>query len=110
MPLSFFGAFLRWPPGRTAAGDILRSVNPQRLIVAITGATGAVYGVRLLEMLREAAVETHLVISPWGRRTLLHGNSWGAGAAKSERRTMRWAPRDSRLNSCGRAAAEWRRR
>ena len=45
---------------------------PQRLIVAITGATGAIYGVRLLEMLRETAVETHLVISPWGRRTLLH--------------------------------------
>jgi 4-hydroxy-3-polyprenylbenzoate decarboxylase len=44
----------------------------RRLIVAITGATGAVYGVRLLEMLRDAAVETHLVISPWGRRTLLH--------------------------------------
>jgi 4-hydroxy-3-polyprenylbenzoate decarboxylase len=47
-------------------------VNPQRLIVAITGATGAVYGIRLLEMLRDAAVETHLVVSPWGRRTLLH--------------------------------------
>ena len=44
----------------------------KRLIVAITGATGAIYGVRLLEMLRDAAVETHLVISPWGRRTLLH--------------------------------------
>ena len=46
--------------------------SPQRLIVAITGATGAIYGVRLLEMLRGAAIETHLVISPWGRRTLLH--------------------------------------
>jgi flavin prenyltransferase len=46
------------------------------LIVAITGATGAIYGVRLLEMLREAAVETHLVISPWGRRTLLHETTY----------------------------------
>jgi 4-hydroxy-3-polyprenylbenzoate decarboxylase len=45
---------------------------PPRLIVAITGATGAIYGVRLLEMLRESAVESHLIISPWGRRTLLH--------------------------------------
>ena len=52
--------------------DILRAVTPQRLIVAITGATGAVYGVRLLELLRDASIESHLVISPWGRRTLLH--------------------------------------
>jgi 4-hydroxy-3-polyprenylbenzoate decarboxylase len=43
-----------------------------RLIVAITGATGAIYGVRVLERLREAGVETHLVISRWGARTLLH--------------------------------------
>src|ERR687895_2947464 len=43
-----------------------------RLIVAITGATGAVYGVRLLERLREAGVESHLVISRWGGRTLQH--------------------------------------
>ena len=48
----------------------------KRLIVAITGATGAIYGVRLLEMLRDTAVETHLVISPWGRRTLLHETTY----------------------------------
>jgi 4-hydroxy-3-polyprenylbenzoate decarboxylase len=38
----------------------------------MTGATGAIYGVRLLERLREAGVETHLVISRWGTRTLIH--------------------------------------
>ena len=43
-----------------------------RLIVGITGATGAIYGVRILERLRDAGVETHLVISRWGARTLLH--------------------------------------
>jgi len=43
-----------------------------RIIVGITGATGAIYGVRLLERLRDAGVETHLVISRWGARTLLH--------------------------------------
>jgi flavin prenyltransferase len=43
-----------------------------RLIVGITGATGVVYGVRLLQRLREAGVETHLVISRWGARTLQH--------------------------------------
>lgn len=43
-----------------------------RLIVGITGATGVIYGVRLLERLRDAGVETHLVISRWGARTLTH--------------------------------------
>jgi 4-hydroxy-3-polyprenylbenzoate decarboxylase len=39
----------------------------QRLIVAITGASGAVYGVRLLDRLRESGgVETHLVVSAAG--------------------------------------------
>ena len=42
-----------------------------KIIVAITGATGAIYGVRILERLREAGAETHLVISRWGARTLL---------------------------------------
>ena len=56
---------------------------PPRLIVALPGATGAIYGVRLLEMLRGAAVETHLVISPWGRRTLLHETSYTVDQAPS---------------------------
>jgi flavin prenyltransferase len=43
-----------------------------RLIVGLTGATGTIYGVRLLERLRELDVETHLVISRWGARTLTH--------------------------------------
>ncbi|SPR98385.1 UbiX family flavin prenyltransferase [Cupriavidus taiwanensis] len=47
--------------------------TPQRLIVAITGATGAIYGVRLLRVLRAApAVETHLLISPAGVMNLQH--------------------------------------
>src|SRR5438132_305436 len=43
-----------------------------RLIVGMTGATGVIYGVRLLQRLKEAGVDTHLVISKWGARTLLH--------------------------------------
>jgi 4-hydroxy-3-polyprenylbenzoate decarboxylase len=39
---------------------------PKRLIIAITGATGAVYGVRLLQTLRETGVETHLLVSDAG--------------------------------------------
>jgi flavin prenyltransferase len=47
-----------------------------RIIVAITGATGALYGVRILERLRDAGVESHLVISRWGARTLLHETTY----------------------------------
>ena len=47
-------------------------MGAMRLIVGMTGATGVIYGVRLLERLREAGVETHLVMSRWGARTLLH--------------------------------------
>lgn len=45
---------------------------PKRLIVAITGATGAIFGVRLLEALKAAQVETHLVLSKWGQQTVEH--------------------------------------
>ncbi|MFI6357362.1 UbiX family flavin prenyltransferase [Streptomyces sp. NPDC050743] len=41
-----------------------------RLVVAMTGATGAILGVRLLEALRELEVETHLVMSRWARSTV----------------------------------------
>jgi 4-hydroxy-3-polyprenylbenzoate decarboxylase len=38
----------------------------RRLIVGITGATGTIYGVRALELLRELDIETHLVVSRAG--------------------------------------------
>lgn len=41
-----------------------------RLVVAMTGATGAPIGVRLLEVLRELGVETHLILSDWARATI----------------------------------------
>jgi 4-hydroxy-3-polyprenylbenzoate decarboxylase len=46
--------------------------RPRRLIVGMTGATGTIIAVRVLQMLREADVETHLVMSKWAARTLLH--------------------------------------
>lgn len=42
-----------------------------RLIVAITGASGAIYGIRILEELRKNKIETHLVISRWGKVTIM---------------------------------------
>jgi len=44
----------------------------KRIIVGITGATGAVFGVRLLDALNAAKVETHLVLSKWGQQTVEH--------------------------------------
>lgn len=41
-----------------------------RLVVAMTGATGAPLGIRLLEVLNELEVETHLVLSDWARATI----------------------------------------
>lgn len=43
-----------------------------RLIVAITGATGAIYGVRVLQLLQQTGIETHVVMSQWAARTLVH--------------------------------------
>lgn len=42
----------------------------KRLIVGISGASGAIYGVRLLELLRDSEIETHLVISRAAHLTL----------------------------------------
>ena len=46
--------------------------KPTRLIVGITGATGTIFGVRILQMLHGSGVETHLVVSKWAARTLTH--------------------------------------
>ena len=45
---------------------------PRRLIVGLTGASGSIFGIRLLERLRQTDVESHLVLSRWGARTLVH--------------------------------------
>jgi 4-hydroxy-3-polyprenylbenzoate decarboxylase len=52
------------------------TTGARRLIVGITGASGTVFGVRLLEMLRESGIETHLVMSQWAARTLVHETSY----------------------------------
>ncbi len=44
----------------------------RRIIVGMTGASGAIIGIRTLEALKEAKVETHLVISKCARQTIEH--------------------------------------
>jgi flavin prenyltransferase len=53
---------------------------PRRLIVGITGASGAIYGVRLLHLLKDTGIETHLVMSRSAKVTL--GQEMGIGVAE----------------------------
>ncbi|EUC42266.1 hypothetical protein COCMIDRAFT_8125 [Bipolaris oryzae ATCC 44560] len=44
--------------------------RPKRIVIGITGATGTIYAVRLLEILRDLSIETHLIMSKWAHTTL----------------------------------------
>jgi flavin prenyltransferase len=57
-----------WPQWAHA---VHKQQGGMRIIVAITGATGAVYGVRLLAALEELGVERHLILSRWAEVTIL---------------------------------------
>lgn len=46
------------------------------IVIGITGATGAVYGIRLLQVLKDAGVDTHLVLSRSGALTVQLETSW----------------------------------
>ena len=47
--------------------EAMSNASKRRIVVAITGATGAIYGVRLLQALRgHGGIETHLVVSKAG--------------------------------------------
>jgi len=53
------------------------SINQYRLIIGISGASGAILGIRMLELLRSVEhIETHLVISPAARLTIAKETDW----------------------------------
>jgi 4-hydroxy-3-polyprenylbenzoate decarboxylase len=41
-----------------------------RLVVALTGSSGVIYGIEILQILRRLDIETHLIISKWGERNI----------------------------------------
>ena len=49
-----------------------------RLVVAITGASGVIYGIRALEILKKLEVETHLILSKWGSKNIKIETDMGA--------------------------------
>src|SRR5215471_15332289 len=50
----------------------MTSISPRRLIIGISGASGTVYGIRILELLRGTDIETHLVMSRSAEMTLAY--------------------------------------
>ncbi len=55
----------------------------KRVIVGITGASGVIYGIRALELLRaQSGVETHLVLSPAAARTIVEETDWTVAAVR----------------------------
>ena len=54
----------------------------QRLIIGISGASGVIYGVRLLEALKTLPVETHLVMTRTAEVTLAHETEIGRASCR----------------------------
>lgn len=59
------------------------STTRQRIIVGISGASGVIYGVRMLEMLRELGIETHLVMSKSAEITLAYETDLKVAAVRA---------------------------
>ncbi len=56
---------------------------PSRLIVGITGASGAILGIRLLEALKSTPIETHLVLSDSAPLTIRQETDWQLDAVRA---------------------------
>ena len=54
-----------------------------KLIIGITGSTGIIYGVRLLEVLKEKNIQTHLIITEWAKKCLAMETSFTVDYVKS---------------------------
>lgn len=53
--------------------------HPRRLVVGISGASGVILGVRMLELLKKLEIETHLIISPAAETTIETETNWRRG-------------------------------
>jgi 4-hydroxy-3-polyprenylbenzoate decarboxylase len=58
------------------SGSMTKTSSQKRIIVGISGASGVIYGIRMLEVLRDAGIETHLVMSKAAEITLAYETSF----------------------------------
>jgi 4-hydroxy-3-polyprenylbenzoate decarboxylase len=58
-------------------------VEKKRIVVAMTGATGAQIGIHLLQALRRLNVETHLIISKWASETIKYETDYTPAAVRA---------------------------
>ena len=54
-----------------------------RLVIGITGSTGVIYGIRILEVLKELNIETHLVMSEWAEKCISMETKYDVDYVKS---------------------------
>src|SRR6266403_1641633 len=54
-----------------------------RVVVGITGATGAIFGIRILQALRELDVRTELILTKWARVTIQHETEFTASEVEA---------------------------
>lgn len=59
------------------------STTRRRIIIAITGATGAQIGIQVLQTLRKLHVETHLIISKWAAETIKYETDYSPAAVRA---------------------------
>ncbi len=67
---------------RAGFGTIGPSMKKQRLVVGISGSSGAILGIRLLEALRATPIESHLIITPSARLTIEQETDWRISAVQ----------------------------
>jgi 4-hydroxy-3-polyprenylbenzoate decarboxylase len=54
-----------------------------KLVVGITGSTGVIYGIRLLEVLKEKNIETHLILTEWAQKCIAMETDYKLDQVKS---------------------------
>jgi 4-hydroxy-3-polyprenylbenzoate decarboxylase len=59
-------------------------MNSKKILVCLTGASGSIYGVRLVKALNKLRAEVHLIISKWGSKTLEYETGVGVDALSEQ--------------------------